>query len=250
MRLAFSSSMILDCPKCGVVRNGGSECARCGVIYERYKWLKASASPPLPTACQPRVWQRIPDIARRFGALRWVLLAATVIFVVLIVNESRRPHIYTDDSAAQRAQWKLEKLQLASEAGRPAFLEFDEAEVNAWLRSRVRAGAPGSTRPEASSTIREIKVKLLDDHLRAYVLFGFHGINLSLVLEGESRIDAGRLRFEPSSAKLGSLPLPQFSFRGIVGRFFDEPVNQDRFFLAHRVSNLRIDRGALIVTSN
>ena len=242
--------MILYCPKCGFERDGGTECVRCGVIYDRYKWAKVSASPPLQMACQSPDWQRISGIARHFGAIRWVLLAATVILFVLIVNESRRPHIYTDESAAQRAQWKLQKLQLASESGRPTFLEFDEAEVNAWLWSRVRAGERDSGRPEASSTIREIKVKLLDDHLRAYVLFDFHGINLSLVLEGQSRIDAGRLRFEPSSAKLGSLPLPQFSFSGIVGRFFDEPVNQDLFFLDRRVSNLHIDIGALIVSSH
>jgi hypothetical protein len=235
--------MNLYCPKCGVVRGGGSECARCGVIFERYRWVPVSGQPSLHMACRSR--GRLSRIARRFSSSRWVLLAVTVILLGLIAKESGRPHIYMDDSAAQRAQWKLQKLQLASEDASSSSVEFDEAEVNAWLRSRMRAD-----KPEASSGIRDIKVKLLDDLLRAYVLIDFHGVNLSLMLEGQARIEDGRLRFDPETGKLGSLPVPQGTFRGIVRRFFDEPATQNRFFIAHRISHLRVDRGALIVTAH
>jgi hypothetical protein len=93
-----------------------------------------------------------------------------------------------------------------------------------------------------------VKVELIDDRVRAYVAFDFHGKNMSLQLEGRLGADKGYLHFEPISGQLGSLPIPQSSLQAAVQRMMDSPENREKLKLPAEISDLRIEHGELLAT--
>lgn len=147
-------------------------------------------------------------------------------------------------------------MDQAAAAGRPHTLQLDEAELNSWLvQNLALQGRPGGrgdsggepTVEEVQSTVRDVKIDLLEDRLRAYVVFDFHGTDLSLLLEGRLFVEDGFLRFLPVAAQLGSLPLPQATLDRAVGRVFDSPENKEKFRLPPDVRDVRIENGELVL---
>jgi hypothetical protein len=123
------------------------------------------------------------------------------------------------------------------------------------------AAAPGQENPAASpendptieevqSSVRDVKIALADDRVQAYVLFDFHGKDLSLILEGRLHVQNGYLRFEPTGGKLGSLPLPQSTLESAVGRLFDAPENREKMRVPPEMRDIRIENGELVVEYN
>jgi hypothetical protein len=100
---------------------------------------------------------------------------------------------------------------------------------------------------EVQSSVRDVTIALADDRVQAYVIFGFHGKDLSLVLEGHLHVVNGYLRFEPTSGKLGSLPLPQSALESAVAGLFDAPENRERMRLPLEIRDVRIENGELVV---
>jgi hypothetical protein len=92
-----------------------------------------------------------------------------------------------------------------------------------------------------------VRITMLEDHIRAYVLFDFHGKDLSLQLEGRLRVENGYLRFEPVSGALGSLPLPESALRNAISRMMASPENRERLRVPDEIRNIHIQNGELIV---
>lgn len=103
------------------------------------------------------------------------------------------------------------------------------------------------TLEEVQSSVRDLKIALADDRVQAYVLFDFHGKDLSLILEGHLHVVNGYLRFEPTSGKLGSLPLPQSTLESALARLFDAPENRERTRVPLEIRDMRIENGELVV---
>ena len=125
--------------------------------------------------------------------------------------------------------------------------------------ARVPAPAPGnpaapseadSTIEEVQSSVRDVKITLAENRVQAYVLFDFHGKDLSLILEGRLHIANGYLRFEPTAGKLGSLPLPQSTLESGVARLFDAPENREKMRVPPEIRDIRIQNGELLVEYN
>lgn len=199
--------------------------------------------------------------ARFYRVFRWVVLGGMVLVIVLILRRAPPPSVATDPGAKERLQAKLQELQRAREAGQPHTLRMQEAEMNSWLGSSL-ALAPGDqsrtqtadsprvdpTIEEVRSSVRDVRIALLDDRLRAYLVFDFHGQDLSLLLEGRLSIRNGYLRFEPTAGKLGSLPLPQSVLDGAVERLFDSPQNREKFQLPPEIADIRVENSELVVS--
>jgi hypothetical protein len=100
---------------------------------------------------------------------------------------------------------------------------------------------------EVRSNVKDVKVTMQDDRVQAYVLFDFHGKDLTLVLEGRLAAKDGYLRFIPTSGKIGSLPIPQSTLEGAVQRMLDSPENRDKLRLPDGVGDVRIENGQLVV---
>jgi hypothetical protein len=155
---------------------------------------------------------------------------------------------------------------------------MDERELNGWLGANLalkrtdkeataspfpakesalslarKAMAPrptdNPTLEQAQSSVRDVKIELREDTLLAYVVFDRFGMDLSLELEGRLLVRDGYLRLEPSSGKLGSLPLMEVTLQGATHRLFDSPENKEQFRLPPNIQDMRIEGGRIIITS-
>jgi hypothetical protein len=267
------------CPKCGFHQETSEECGRCGIVFKRY-----SAEPRYP---EPVAWVASrttskPKPVRRFRryclAFHVASLAFLILVCTLILSPVTPPQIVTTPDAQRRAEAKVREFQSSVEKGYSETLEMDEAELNGWLSSNLALRPPaektetvtapsnrqavrpaetasepasgaGPTLEEAQSSVRDVRIELLQDSLRAYVLFELYGKDMSLELEGQLKVRAGCLRLEPTSGKLGSLPLPSGSLEDATKRLFDSPENREKFRLPLQIQDVKVEAGRLIVSS-
>jgi hypothetical protein len=216
-----------------------------------------------------------------FRIVRWSTYAAAVITLLLMFHSAPAPVIPTSPQAAARMEEKLQSAGQSLATGNSATLRFNETELNSYLathlelaprRPATRSAAnrspadnaatapdptaavstpPGTTAEQVAqvrSTVRDVKVQLIDDRARAYVVFDFHGKDVTLQLEGRLRSSGGYLRFEPVSGQFGSLPIPQSALESAVQKVMNTPENREKFKLPPEVSDLRIENGDVVLT--
>ncbi len=236
---------VIICPKCGRVQDTGPECRWCGLVFERYH-------PPRP----PTGNHGFPgDLLRcAYRVMCWASLGLALLAMLLVLHQSPAPQVDTTVEAGSRAQAKIVQFQNASGGtGRIRTLRMNEAELNSWLSSQMAldAEAPGRETPDQDpdrpSNIRDLRVKLLDDGVRAYIGFDFHGKELSLELEGRVEAHNGYLRLEPSAGKLGALPLPASALESAAARIFDSQQNRQKFRIPDEIRDIRVEGRELII---
>jgi hypothetical protein len=101
---------------------------------------------------------------------------------------------------------------------------------------------------QARSAVKDVKVELVGDRVRAYVMFDFHGKDMSLVLEGKLGAQNGYLQFEPVSGQIGSLPIPQSTLETAVRKMMESPDNREKLRLPADMSGLKIENGEVVST--
>ncbi len=197
--------------------------------------------------------------------------------LVLILHKAPPPDVASDPGAAARLESKFQDVQMAAASGQPYILKITEAELNSFLGTRlelntgtgtsvpprppatppapVEAPAPApeaaekeATVEEVQSSVRDVRINLVEDRVRAYVVFDFHGKNLSLQLEGHLRAQDRYLKFDPVSGSLGSFPIPQSSLESAVRKMMDSPENHEKMRLPPEISDLRIENGEVVVS--
>ncbi len=213
-----------------------------------------------------------------FRIIRWSTYAAAVITLLMVFHAPPLPHIATSPQAAARVEQKVEAVEQAAASGESATLRLDQTEVNSYLAPHLDispAAAPVNPAPNSApasgvtgassdlptpsgstpeqieqvrSSVRDVKVELIDDRVRAYVVFDFHGKDMTLQLEGRVSAANGYLRFEPVSGQLGSLPIPQSSLEAAVQKMMDSPENREKLKLPAAISSLKIENGELLAT--
>ena len=118
--------------------------------------------------------------------------------------------------------------------------------------SVIAAPAPGGTPEEqieqAQSAVKDVKVELIGDRARAFVVFNFHGKDLTLQLEGRLGAEDGYLRFDPVSGQIGSLPIPQSTLETAVRRLMESPENREKLKLPDGMSSLKIENGEVVAS--
>ncbi len=208
-------------------------------------------------------WKRI------FRIIRWTTYVFALVTLVLMFHKAPPPLVETSPQAAARAEEKLEQVERAVASGQPATLRLDETELNSYLASHLALagngapspapavaaqGAPNAASPtpqeveEMRSNVRDFKVQLMDDRVKAYVVFNVHGKDMTLQLEGRLGAQNGYLRFEPLSGEFGSLPIPQSALESAVQRLMDSPENREKLKLPSEISDLRIQNGEVVAS--
>lgn len=198
-----------------------------------------------------------------YKVFRWIVLVVIVLVLLLVMKTAEPPQVQTDAQAAERVELKMQLAQQAVEAGESHTLEMDEAELNSMLHANLAlktaegataeavAAAEGQpTLEEMQSNVRDVRVQLGEDQVKAYVLFDFHGKDLSLTLEGGLRVVDGYLRLEPTAGALGSMPIPQATLDNAVKRLFDSPENREKFRVPAHISDIRVEGGQIKVFYN
>src|SRR5271154_4720335 len=206
-----------------------------------------------------------------FRIVRWTVYACALVLLILLLHKSAPPAVSTTPEAAARAEQKFQDVQQAVAQGQPATLHMSETELNSYLASHLvlpaanaPSGSPNATPSEPSqgapsgdqttmddveqmrSNVKDVKVQLVDDHVRAYVVFDVHGKDMTLQLVGKLGADNGFLRFEPVSGQIGSLPIPQAVLEAAVRKMMESPENREKLKLPSDISNLKIENGEVV----
>jgi hypothetical protein len=266
----------MNCPKCGYQQEKGPECLRCGIVFARYRpETEYPKSETVPGMSAPQ--KTIGPFRRFYRVFRWVGLAILIIVLFLMLRTSPPPQITANAEATKRAEAKIEEFQSSIGQGFEQRLEMDEAELNGWLSGNLALKKPAGPRPalpqtqdslidlaktatggrpvsredleQVQSSVRDVKIVLLEDALRIYTLFEFHGKDLSLELEGRPVVNDGYIKLEPTSGKLGSLPLMAGTLKSVTDRLFDSPQNKEKFRLPPDIQDIRIEQGQLVIIS-
>ena len=204
-------------------------------------------------AAKPNPWKLI------FRIFRWTTYAFALIAILMISHAAPPPPVVTSPQAAASAEAKIAQVEQAVTSGQPAILRMDESELNSYLASHLDISPNGSSNASPSgaapadveqvrSAVKDVKVQLIDDRVRAYVLFGFHGKDMTLQLEGKLGAADGFLRFEPVSGQIGSLPIPQSTLESAVQRMMKSPENREKLRLPAEISDLKIENGQVVAS--
>jgi hypothetical protein len=101
---------------------------------------------------------------------------------------------------------------------------------------------------QVQSSVKDVKVDMDGDLVKAYVIFDFHGKDLSLELDGHLGAQDGYMKFEPVAGKLGSLPLPQSTLDAAVARMMSSPENREKLKLPSDISDVQVVDGRAVVS--
>jgi uncharacterized protein YpmS len=204
-----------------------------------------------------------------FRIVRWSTYAATIITLILVLHKTPPPPVETSPQAAARAEQKFEDAERSVANGQPTTLRMDQTEVNSYLSSRLELASNDAARPAPStdpqgssnssgptpqeveqmrSNVRDFKIQLVDDHVKAYVVFDVHGKDMTLQLEGRLGAQNGYLNFEPVSGQIGSLPIPQSALESAVRRLMESPENREKLKLPPQIADLHIENGEVVAS--
>jgi hypothetical protein len=213
-----------------------------------------------------------------FRFLRWSTYLAALITLILLLHNSAPPAVVATTQAAESAERKVEQVQRSVADGQPATLRLDQSELNSYLATHLdfapSANAPasgglvkadggnssGSTTPnldtnlsdkdaeQVRSSVRDVKVQMEGDVVKAYMVFDVHGKDMTLELAGRLGAQDGFLKFEPVSGQIGSFPIPQSALASAVQKLMESPVNREKLKLPADIQDLHIENGELVAT--
>jgi hypothetical protein len=202
-----------------------------------------------------------------FRIFRWTTYLAALITLILLLHKSPPPLVEATPQAAARAEEKFAQVEQSVAKGQQATVRLNETELNSYLASHLdlkteqpaaaptpgaTPGGPGSPTPEdvekMRSSVRDVKVTMADDRVKAYVVFDVHGKDMTLELEGKLSATNGYLQFVPVSGHIGSLPIPQSTLETAVQRLMESPENREKLRLPPDISDLHIENGELVAT--
>ena len=227
------------------------------------------APPPDPQQFAHAETPRTRPWKLAFRIFRWSTYAFALITLILVLHKAPPPPVETSPQAAARAEQKFADVEQALAAGQPATLRMDESELNSYLSSHLELsgnstsspapatgghGAANSSSPtpqdveQMRSNVRDVKVQLIEDRVKAYVVFDVHGKDMTLQIEGRLGAQNGYLRFEPIGGQIGSLPIPQSTLESAVRRLMDSPENREKLKLPPEIASLRIENGEVVTS--
>ena len=209
------------------------------------------------------VWKLI------FRFVRWSTYAVVVVTLILALHKTPPPPVETNPQAAARAEQKFEDAGRAVANGQSATVRVDETELNSYLSSHLELAGKEAAKPvtpgaqpgdsdgsaptaqeveQMRSNVRDFKIQLVVDRVKAYVLFDVHGKDMTLQLEGRLGAQNGYLNFEPVSGQIGSLPIPQSTLESAVRRLMESPENREKLKLPPQIADLRIENGEVVAS--
>jgi hypothetical protein len=219
-----------------------------------------------------RVWKIV------YRVLNWTTFAGVLLTLFLVLRKSPVPTIPTDPSAAAHVEQKFAAADEQKSAGQSPQVALNPTELNSYLSQNLQlegspqagaAGAQASSAPspapnaatpsgnalpddatleQVQSAVKDVKVDMDGDLVKAYVTYDFHGQDLSLELDGHLSTQNGYIKFDPVGGKLGSLPLPQAALDSAVQKMMQSPENREKLKLPDDINDIQIQNGQAVVS--
>jgi len=250
-------------------------------------WPRSLPRPAEPSvACYRLAYEAInvaetPLYKTIYRALVGSLLAGLALILALMLRRSPPPVARTDPGARARVEQKFAAADEARAAGQSGqAVTLDSTELNSYLEQNLQlagsgpspaappaaasrppspATSPsvdpaailnseGATLEQVQSSVKDVKVDMDGDLVKAYVLFDFHGKDLSLELDGHLGSEEGYLKFQPVAGKLGDMPLPQSVLQQAVDKLMASPENREKLRLPADINDIQIVDGQAVVS--
>jgi len=233
--------------------------------------MPASTHPVRQSSPAPEVSRPLPvttssvtgTLVLLLRIVRWTLYVGVLVTLILLLHKSAPPPVAATPEAAAQVEKKFQDVQQAVSQGQPATLRMNETELNSYLASRLDLGEEPSETADSSgmatdnpdavsaadpvrSNVRDVKVQLVQDRVKAYVVFDVHGKDMTLQLEGKLGADNGFLTFEPVSGQIGALPIPQSTLEAAVRKLMESPESREKLRLPDDVSDLKVENGEVV----
>lgn len=264
---------MIKCPACGFSQEDSAEdCPRCGIVFAKF-YARASthAEPPPPPGEQEVKTGWYQSVRPIIRAARWLTVAGSVMLIYLILRPAPPLVVRITSEAERTAETKISQFERFVRAGRARTLSLNETELNSWLHNSLELDTSAAERPSAAaaiiataglradstvsaseqetvrSSVTDVRVGLVDNHVRTYVRFQLYGKDMSFELEGTLGASDGYLQLEPIAGRLGSCPLPVSTLNAAVERLLQSPENREKLRLPDYVSNLVVANGILQV---
>jgi hypothetical protein len=210
-----------------------------------------------------------------YRVVYWAALVAVGLALGLALRKSPPPEVAYDPAAPARVEQKFAAADQAKASGQPAEVQLNPVELNSYLQQNLQiANSPASAPPaaapvpgaastpapsglpddnsatleEVQSSVKDVKVDMDGDLVKAYVVYNFHGKDLSLELDGHLGSENGYLKFIPVAGKLGNLPLPQAALDAAVNKMMASPENREKLKLPSDINDIQIKDGHAVVS--
>jgi hypothetical protein len=206
----------------------------------------------------------------------FVLLAILITTLALILKQSPPPNVAASPAAAASAERKLDAAAQAAQSGQPAQVQLDSTELNSYLAQNLQFAGDASATPDtapstgdpslstsnppsipsadpqtvaqAESNVENVKIDMDGDLVKTYVVFNFHGKDLSLEIDGHLYTQDGFLKFDPVGGKIGSFPLPESALQQAVQRMMNSPGTREKLRLPADVSSIEVQNSQVVVS--
>jgi hypothetical protein len=138
---------------------------------------------------------------------------------------------------------KIASLAQPHQQGATQTIHITEAE----LTSKLQQGLDEVPPTGGIVVLKAASVHLDGEGFVGVFTLDASGKALYLTMTGALGVVDGRLQIQPSSAKLGSLPIPAAAFQRILQRQFDSPEARERLRLPDFIKAVHINNGELLV---
>lgn len=180
---------------------------------------------------------------------RIIYLSILILMLIAVLMALRAPSTTLVPVSAQDAKSFDEKISSLEQSHQQGFAQtahIKETELTSKLQQGIDESAAN---PQGSVALKAASVHLEGDGFLGVFTLSVRGKELYLTMAGTLGVLDGRLQIQPSSAKLGSLPIPAPLFRSLLKIRSDSPEARERFELPDFLKDVHIENGELQVES-
>jgi hypothetical protein len=206
---------------------------------------------------------------RVYKILRWPILVILCFVIALFLKPPDRlaPRKQSPAAIAKNAngfQSKLGELQEAhqrGDSGTEVRLTSDEVAAalvvaNPWPQPRpAQTTASTNNNPATSGEVTPEQVPVRDpqlvfegDEVKGQFVANVYGKDVFVTLSGHLGAQDGYATFQPTSFKIGSMPVPISMVQAQLDKKLSEPESREKLKLPEFVSDLKIENGQLVIT--
>ncbi len=193
--------------------------------------------------------------------IRWCFLAVLIVVLALLLKKPApvaEPMAMTEvREKAEQFQTRLGDLETSQGQGEHAEARFSAEEVNAAFQQSATEQAaaptpaaqakPAAPPQEAPPDIQTVKIAFADDHVTGQFATNVYGKDVYLTISGRLGAKDGYATFEFTEAKIDSLPVPVSLLNPQLREKLQQPENREKLKLPAFVSDLRVEKGQLVV---